>query len=295
MLAFGDVARHEVRQGELLEAFAHLFNLRFLTDEATRTVYVEPEATLFRREREIDWRDRTDLSRGVERREILPEVHECRTLGYREGDGAVKRFEAATGEAFGRWSFTTAAPAAKMGSEVRLNPLFAPSCSAAGHYDNAPSAQLLEVGDRDSAEQGAAVSPRIVRYAGMHPLAAGERWGYPAGGAEYPLAAFHFAGDGATEPFTLCFEERDGAAGLHRFHEPQLRREAASERITLHLRVAPDEYEALFVPGNGRAELRSLFRIESGAGAVRATLAAAGPYDPEAGLLCCTFNRENDD
>ena len=74
----------------------------------------------------------------------------------------------------------------------------------------------MQVGDRDNAqEQGAGVTPRIVRFAGMHPLPVAERWGYPSGQAEYPLAAFHFAGDGAAEGFTLCFEDRDGVRGLH--------------------------------------------------------------------------------
>ena len=42
-IAFADVAQHRIRQAELLEALAHLFNLRFYTEEATRTVWIEPE------------------------------------------------------------------------------------------------------------------------------------------------------------------------------------------------------------------------------------------------------------
>ena len=61
----------------------------------------------------------------------------------------------------------------------------------------------------------------------MHPLPGDERWGYPSGRSEYPLAAFHFAGDDAAEGFTLCFEDRDGQQGLHRFYDGQVRREAS--------------------------------------------------------------------
>ena len=68
-------------------------------------------------------------------------------------------------------------------------------------------------------------------------------------------------------------------------------REERYERITLTLRIDPDEYEALLTPGTGGAELRSVFRIDTGGGVVRATLHALGEYDPEARCARCTFNR----
>ena len=73
---------------------------------------------------------------------------------------------------------------------MRTNPLFRPTLNAAGHYLNAPSALLMQVGDRDDlSPAGSEVSPRIVRYAGMHSLPPGERWGYPSQQNAYPLAA----------------------------------------------------------------------------------------------------------
>ncbi len=110
----------------------------------------------------------------------------------------------------------------------------------------------MQVGDRDDVqEDGTNFTPRIVRFAGLHPLPAGERWGYPSGLAEYPLAAFHFTGDAATEGFTLCFEDRDGIRGLHHRYDRQAAQEATCQRITLSLRLAPHEFESLFTPGTG--------------------------------------------
>lgn len=43
-LAFDDVARHEIRQAELLRALAHLFDLRFHTDEQLKRVYMSRRA-----------------------------------------------------------------------------------------------------------------------------------------------------------------------------------------------------------------------------------------------------------
>ena len=295
-IAFADVAQHRIRQEELLEALAHLFNLRFYTEEATRTVWIEPEGEFFGASPEVDWSRRTDFSQPVERREIAPEIHEVRTWRYQDGDGAVTRFDAGTETPLGAWSFTAESYAALQGEKVLRNPLFRPSLNSAGHYLNAPSALILEVGDRDDAEEdGTNFTPRIVRYAGIHPLPAGERWGYPSGQAGYPLAAFHFAGDGTTEGFTLCFEDRDGQQGLHRYYDRQVRQEASRERITLSLRLAPHEFETLLTPGTGAPEIRSVFRIDTGAGVVRASLHAVGDYDPGKASVRCTFNRLTED
>lgn len=291
-IAFADVAQHRIRQSVLLEALQHLFNLRFHTEEATKTVRIEPADDFFGAGVAADWRDKTDFSQPVVLADIAPEVHERRTWGYQAGDGAVSRFDAGAASPFGQWSIRTDSWAAKEGDEELRNPLFSPTLSTAGDYANAPSARIMQVGDRDDAqEDGTDFTPRIVRFAGMHPLPGGERWGYPSGKAEYPLAAFHFAGDATAEGFTLCFEDRDGIRGLHRRYDRQVAQESASQRITLALRLAPDEFGSLFTPGTGMPDIRSAFLLDTGEGEVSATLHAVGNYDPDAALVQCTFTR----
>ena len=295
-IRFADVAQHRIRQVELLEALAQMFNLRFYTEEAAKRVWIEPSDDLFGAGPEADWSARTDFSQGVERRDHAFDIHERRTWCYREGDGAVNRYDAENGGTFGAWSADCTSTAALQGEQTIRNPLFYPTIDSVGHYLNAPSALLPEVGDRDDLEEdGTNFSPRIVRYVGMHPLPDGERWGYPSDEASYPLVAFHFAGDDAAEPFTLCFEDRDGAQGLHRYYDRQTRREALRERITLTLRIAPGEYAALFAPGTGGPEIRSVFRIDTGRGVVRALLRSVGKYDPAQGLARCEFDRLEED
>lgn len=295
-LRFKDVAQLRIRQAELLRAATHLFNLRFYTDEATKTVYIEPADDFFGTGEEVDWSDRTDFRQPVVRTDIAPEIHERRTWCYREGDGPVKRFESETGEAFGEWSCDAISKATLAGEKVVRNPLFAPTLNSTGHYLNAPSALLLQTGDRDDLSQDdTTLVPRIVSYAGLHSLPAGERWGYPSNDNQYPLAAFHFAGDETTAGFTLCFEDRDDIEGLNRFYRRQATREGSLERIALTLRIAPDEYEALFALGIDKADIRSVFRIDTGQGIVRATLASIEAYDPDTHAMRCTFDRLPED
>lgn len=106
-ITFADVARHPIRQSALLEALQHLFNLRFHTEEETKTVRIEPADEFFGSGTTADWRDRSDFSQPVVLADIAPEIHESRTWGYQEGDGAVNRFNAGAGSPFGEWSIRT--------------------------------------------------------------------------------------------------------------------------------------------------------------------------------------------
>ena len=216
-VTFAQTAQHAVRQIVLFDALQHLFNLRFRTDEPHRKLYVEPAEAFYDRTRIADWSGKTDFAEPIVRRPVAPETHEIRTWCYREGDGAVKRRDAEADDGpFGRWSAEIGGFAARMGEERNENPLFSPTISAAGYCAEAPSALLPQVGDRDdAAADDERFTPRIVRYCGMRTLPEGERWGWPSNGTSYPLAAFHLPEEEPEAAFTLCFEDRDGAQGLH--------------------------------------------------------------------------------
>lgn len=292
LINFSDVVSRDIRQSELLEAVAHLFNLRFYYEEQTQTVWIEPESDHFGCGKVVDWSNRTDFSQPIVRQQTLPGIHETRTWCLQEGDGAVTRFDNEEQTTLGAWSFKVVPYAATAGEQVLRNPLFAPSLNSVGHYQNAPSARILQVGNRDSTEEdGTNFSPRIVRYVGMKTLPETERWGYPSGKNEYPLVAFLDPGDESTEPFTLGFEDRDGATGLHSYYDRQLAREASGERISLTIRIEPHEFESLFSPETGAPDIRSPFRIDTGEGIVTAALREIGEYDAERASATCLFER----
>ena len=293
-LTFQDVAHHRIRQIELLKALSHLFNLRFHTEEQTRTVWVDPYDDFYGDEWEFDWRDKVDLSEPTELTDLTPALHEVRTWCYQEGDGAVRRFESEAKTTLGSWSRSTDSDAALEGEAVLRSPLFTPSVLSQGHYDNAPSAWMLQLGDRDALEEeGEPFAPRIVIYRGEHPLAAGEQWGWPSNEGLYPLAAFHFAGDETMEGWTLCFENRDGQQGLHRFYDRNLRHEEQGGQVTLTLRLKPHEWESLQHPESEAPSLHSTFRLMTSLGECWGTIHRIEAYDPAQGSVRCTFNRHD--
>ena len=289
---FRSVARHSIRQIELLEAVAHLFNLRFMTDEKARTVYVEPADAMYSSGEEVDWRDRVVLDEPVTWMDCSGTLHEKQTWCYGAGEGAVSRLELELGSRFGAWSRHFDSVATLAGEKVFRNPLFHPSVNSLGHYLNAPSASLLEVGDRDSMEDdGANFSPRLVLYEGMIELPEGEQWGYPAFSTSYPLIAFHLPRMGQLQGFSLLFENRDGLQGLHRYYLNDLQALAEGGLVELTLRLTPHELESLQRCEGEGANLRSIFRLRASCGEFRGRLYAIERGNYAEGKVRCTFLR----
>ncbi|MCI5717486.1 MAG: hypothetical protein MR292_03760 [Alistipes sp.] len=300
-VTFADVAHHDVTGAELLAAVGQMFNLVFRSDTVRRTVTVE-SLDDYLRDDVVDWRGRVVTGAAAEAADMAAAVHERRTLAYRSEGGPVARYEERTGGRVGEWSFTTASQAALRGVKRMRNSLFCPTLNAVGVYASAPSASVPQVGDRDStldADFGA----RVVLYRGMRPLPAGERWGFPSYGTSYPYAAFHHAaeqrdgtlaaaGDGR---FTLCFEDRDGAVGLHSHYDRAWRREAGRRQLRVTVRLAAHELAALLDGAADGGNVRSKFRLGWGAETALYRLAAVEGYDAATGQARCLMLRETED
>lgn len=112
-ISFEDVARHRVRKWVVLDALRHLFNLRFYTDEETRTVYVEPADDFYRLGQTFDWSSRIDRSQPILLGDAAQDAERVRIYKYREADGAVTRLNATLEEPFGQWRLVNDSAAAK--------------------------------------------------------------------------------------------------------------------------------------------------------------------------------------
>lgn len=297
-VATEDICRHDATQAEWIEAVAQMFHLRIFTDERARRVIVEPDTEFWDGEHTAEWSGRTVWDEPVVWEDVAYGSKAERIYGYRSGDGAAARIATDDEEVpYGSWRVGSPVQSCVDGVERRTNPLFAPTVNEAGACADARSALLPLVGDRDDMEQnGVNFTPRIVRWFGMQPLPQGERWSGPAGAmTEYPLAAFHFAGNESCEGDSLCFEDRDGMVGLHRYYDREEALRARRQAVTLTIRIEPHEFEALFTPGVGTPDLRSVFRIDTDRGEVRATLSRIVGYDPQRGYARCRFIPTPDD
>lgn len=283
-LCFKDIAHHNIRQIEVLEAVAHMFNLCFYSHEPSQTLYVEPYDSFFSGE-VVDWRER---QRGGDWSydETLPNMFECVRLAYAGSDGVVTR-TAGDEDSYAGWLFTTSGYGSKMGTESRINALFYPVVSFQGATSTAPSAEILTVGNRDVVAANDYVEPRIVLYHGLRRLPNDERWQAYNDTGYYPFASFHSPNADAT----LDFSDRDSLVGLHSYHDIELRECAERGTLICDIEMRVDEYMALLDPMSEGVNIRSRFRLSTEYGSSLFTLIDIEKYDPKSHVATCRFRR----
>ena len=313
-VTFPEVAAHGIRQIAVINALRHMFDLCFYTDNLEKKVYVEPRKEFYRKDVTVDWSDRIDRSKPLVVEELGADLHRTMVFKYADGDGATARRNLSEGGVLGRWEATIDNCYATDGEGISENPLFRPSVNTSECLPGALSASFLQVGDRDADLENDSddfnFPPKVVRFLGMVALPDGQRWGWPSNGTDYPLLAFHFpgtenpyrepdvnpdssfSGDSETlrkNGFTLCFEDRDGVAGLHPFREDAIACCNRSRRLTVYLRLFPEDIEALSVPNRLRRDFRALYRLRIDGEWGEYRLEEVCDYNPAAQSTKCVF------
>ncbi len=284
-LHLADVAAFRTSQKEFIAALRHMFSLCFYTDAATSTVYIEPATSFYETSAATDWTHKIDFSRPVTIQETGSQG-KATTFRYKSGDAAVAAFNRRCQDDFGAWTMSASENPDQTAPHTSENPFFAPSIGSAGTCTDAPDARLIMAADSAEPESSLNFTPKIVRYRGMQPLPAGQRWGWPSGAAEYPLLTFH---DG-DEQTTLCFEDRDGAKGLNRFYARSIDALKNGKRLTLYLNLDATDMESLTRPGTGKIDFRSRFRLDIDGETGYYILEEICDYSPEAGKATkCRF------
>ena len=283
-VAFADVANIDISQAEMLEAISHLFNLRIYSHAPSKSLFIEP-CDDFYGGGVVDWRERM-VGDGEVVTECVIDGFERYVLGYQPTDGAAAKLTHGEERDLGTWDCHVENYAAKRSTQSLLNPLFHPTASFAGATTSAPSAMVLTVGDRDVPSEASNLEPRVVLYHGVVPLPEGEFWPSPSGVVGYPLVAFHSSEVGAT----LCFDDRDGCQGLHRYYDSQIGQSTTRQRLECDLHITPVEYAALFDPSS-EISLRSHFRLEACGQNSLFRLVSLESYNPTTHTAHCIFER----
>ncbi len=288
-VTFADVAAHSATQMDFINAMRQMFNLCFHTDNRARRVRIEPRDDFYSDSRIVDWTRRIDLDKPVTVEELGGDLAQTMVWCYRSGDGAVTRYNQSAGDKMGYWSARVENTAAADSISVWENPMFTCTLNAANVYVGAPSASLIQTGDT-SAEtldrtEDLNFEPKIVRYEGMKPLSVNELWGWPSDASAYPKLAFHAPDKG----YTLCFEDRDGCAGLHSRYDRDIRLWNNSRRVTLWLDLDPVDVESLSFPTGTGPDFNSIFRLDLDGEQGYYTLEEVCNYNPSAASTKCIF------
>ncbi len=284
-LTFGQVFSHDASRLDFVRAAAHMFDLRFYTDRLRGRVLAEPAEEFYRSGPVADMTGRTVPGSAVRLEEPGAGLPRRVRLRYRPGAGLPGGVRPDGG-----WSADM--PSGGLPGELRSeNPMLAAAVSVAGTVPGAPSARLVYVGgaEGDGPPDDLNFEPVAVRLPGMAALPPGERWGWPSYGAEYPLAAFSWPGDGVRKPFTLSFGDSDGAEGLRTRYASTLRRAQRARRLRVRLRMEPEEFGALAAPSSAGADFRAPWRLDAGGERGTYRLLEVGDYDPAGRTAQCVF------
>ena len=180
------------------------------------------------------------------------------------------------------------------GEKVLRNPCSGPRSMPPGTTSNAPSALIPEVGDRDNAEEDGTNFTPASSATPDAPLPEGERWGATLRRGRLSARSVPFRGRCRRGRVHARFRGPGRLKGLHRYYDRQVRQEAVRERITLSLRLAPHEIEALFAPGtecptSARSSASTQGRASCGPSCTPSRLR------PCESLTRCVFNRLAED
>lgn len=288
-VGFKDVAAHEIRQIEFVNAIKHLFNLYFYTNSVTKEVFIEPRTEFYSNATVVDWCSKVDYSKPIDVRELGADIHETIIIGYNDGDGTVSRWNEDNQQRFGSWQTSIRSKFTRSGEQRYANPMLCPSMNRSGVYPDAPDAMFLQVGDRDKFSDNESEElnfpAKIARYMGLTSLPVGQQWGWPSYGSQYPALLFHYEGRNnqytgiSSNPdssfsddthimlengMSLCFEDRDGVSGLHRFYDSNFEMYDRSKRVTLYLDLRPEDIEPLIAPNRLKRDFRALYRLNVG-------------------------------
>lgn len=287
-VTFADIAAHDVTQLSVITAIKQMFNLYIQTDSLNKIIYVEPREDFYTSEI-IDWSDRMDTGKPVQTEELGADLAEELVFCYRSGDGEVSRFNLAEDDKYGEYRAKINNLLASSAVKYYRNPLFTPSISRNSQYSDAPEAYFIQAGERASTDSATTVNlnfpAKIVLYNGMKTLRSGA-WGWPSYGNKYPEISFHDLSGGTT----LCFEDRDGLTGLHRYYDRNIELYNGSKRITAYMRLRPEDIESLIAPNDLNANFTKLYRLKIGNETVLCRLEEISDYNPDgAGSTKCIF------
>lgn len=288
-ITFADISHHNIWLIEILEAICTMFNLAIITDEKTKSVVIEPLEALYT-SRIFDWSDKIDYSEPITISDMGVGVAQWRSFGYQSGNFASEKYNKLHNTELGEWRAENPTFGATDSTERTVNPLFTTAVNSTNVYAVAPSASLVQVGDKAAeGSMDAPFTPNIIRYVGLEPLPDGENWGSPLSEPLYPLAAFHFPGDERSKGFTLCYEDRDGVEGLHRYFDKAMQRVSKGKRVEVTLSLSPLEIAELFDLESVNPTVRDNFRLVIFGESEHYRIESIKSYDPESQSAKCTF------
>lgn len=248
----------DIKRLDFVKAIRHLFNLYFFTDVNMKKVYIEPRDDFFS-ETVLDWSEKLDVSKQVTIEELGSDINKKLIFGYNKdsSDWGVEEWEK---NAKRDYSVYTAILDNRFsqGEKKILNELFSPTLM--GTFDcvglntsKVPKIWQEPEDDDRIPERIYEYEPRILYYAGLTILGAGESWTFE--GTEnvtnYPLLASWY---GSQNNNSLMFDDRSRDREMFiRYYANYVRTLNESRKVTANFKLNPSDIQAFISPDDSGA------------------------------------------
>ena len=239
------------KQIDFIKALKHLFNLKFLTDDHKRIVYIEPRDSFYTAN-QVDWTDKIDFSQEIKLEELGSDQNKTTRLAYivDGNDDYDKKYKEKKGYGWASESHTILNRFAQDGIKEIVNGLFAATqmdfCPYLGFvHSTIPKLWKELKDDQTIPEKFTNFIPRILSLYPTKNCLSGDTWTLETEAqTAYPYFYFY---DGSIDD-NLCFNDIPGIGHgmkglLNKQYGNYFRTIDNSRKITAFLNLSPSDLQ----------------------------------------------------
>lgn len=275
-------------QLDFIAAVRQMFNLMFYTNPLTREVFVEPRTRFYNLEQSemVDWRGKIDYAKEIEIEELGADIGKTLKLAYADGNEVVEYYNWKYQTRLGTYSTPLLNKTTDDTKEI-VNPMFAPflnrEVSSVGMF--IPQEQRENTQDTiDDADLG--ITPIIGCFTGVERRPSGSdlnRYSH------YPQLIFQ----DDFRRVNLGFDDvgwLPAEPGLNQYYQGNISAYNVGRRITMHLKLEPQDVEAILCPNDQKRDFRAVFLLTLDGEDVPCLLESVEDYNPAGGASTrCVF------
>ena len=280
-------------QLDYIAALRQMFNLMFYTNPLTKEVFIEPRIRFYNLERSeiVDWRGKIDYSKEAEIEELGGDIGKSLKLAYADGNEVVEYYNWKRNTELGAYKEALLNKTSDDTKEI-VNTMFAPFLHRTVESVGMTIPQEKRENTQDTIEDVELGITPIIGYFNevVERTAGSDKGKYPS----YPQLIFQDASKGVN----LGFDDIDWMPteyGLNQYYKDNISAYNVGRRITMYLKLTPQDVEAFQFPNRLMRDFRAVFLLNIDGEDVPCLLESIEDYNPASGASTkCIFISDPD-
>ena len=274
-------------QLDYIAALRQMFNLMFYTNPLTKEVFIEPRIRFYNLERSdiVDWRAKIDYSKEIEIEELGGDIGKSLKLAYADGNEVVQYYNWKCNTEFGAYKEALLNKTSDDTKEI-VNTMFAPFLLRTVESVGMTIPQEKRENTQDVIDDvDLNLTPIIGYFNGVANRTVNDGSSY----RKYPQLIFQDASKGVN----LGFDDIDWMPteyGLNQYYKDNISAYNVGRRITMYLKLTPQDVEAFQFPNRLMRDFRAVFLLNIDGEDVPCLLESIEDYNPASGASTkCIF------